>query len=225
MKGAGWKGSLLAACHSNAINWNAPTWSLLFYLNGSWLVSQCRWKSCFLLLKWNAWYLMLSLLRLVKGRTGQGAQPGSGVTGGRGVASVVPKFAGLAGCSKHGGEVTQVASLHVHPAVPPGPDSSHPTTPFLLEQFFPILSKNEKSRSLPRRFGGWSPVGHSSGSGILLPVAAGWALGECPASPPLELRPWVRAYGHCVGAWGGGWQKGSNLLLFAPPGVKNQAKE
>ena len=41
--------------------------------------------------------------------------------------------------------MTQAPSLPVHPAVPPGPDSSHLAAPFLLEQCFPTLSKNGKA--------------------------------------------------------------------------------
>lgn len=58
---------------------------------------------------------------------------------------MVPKFAGLAGSSKRGGEATQVASQPVGPAGPPGPDSSRPAAPFLSEQCFPALSENEKA--------------------------------------------------------------------------------
>lgn len=88
---------------------------------------------------------MLCLPRPVKGRKGEGAQLGSGVTeAGRG-ASAVPKFAGLTWSGKRGGEVTQAASLPSRPAVPPGPDSSHPAAPFLLEQCFPACSENEKA--------------------------------------------------------------------------------
>lgn len=143
MKGSGWKGSLFAACLTSAVNWNASAWSLPFDLNGSWLVSQCRQKNCFLLLKWNAYFwcpFYQGQVSEVKGKWH--SQWGDW---GQGVASVVPQLSGLAGCNKCGGEVIQAVFPLIHPTVPPGLDSFRPAAPFLLEKCFPTLSKNENA--------------------------------------------------------------------------------
>lgn len=88
-------------------------------------------------------FLMLHLLKKVKGRKGEGAQPAG--DWGQGVASVVPKLSGLAGCSRCGAEVIWAVFPLIHPTVPPGLDSFCPAAPFLLEKCFPALSKNENA--------------------------------------------------------------------------------
>lgn len=65
------KGKPVCSLLTSAVNWNASMWSLPFDLNESWLVSQCRQKSCFLLLKWNAcfwWSFYWGQLREGKGK-------------------------------------------------------------------------------------------------------------------------------------------------------------
>lgn len=132
---------------------------------------------------------MLYLSRLVKGRKGEGAQLGSRVTEeGRG-ASVVPKFAGLAGSSKHGGEMTQAASLPVRPTVPPGLDSSRPAAPFLLEQCFPALSENEKAGACQGALEDGLQRGAAAGVGFCSQQQPG----ELQVNP--RLHP-VWSYGH-----------------------------
>lgn len=146
MQGSGWKGSLLAACLTSAVNWNASTWPLPFDLNGGWLVSQCRQKSCFLLLKWNSCF-WCSIYRgwLREGKGNGHSQPVIEGDWGQGVASVAPKLSSLAGCSKCGDEVIRAVFPLLHPTVPPGLDSFRPAAPFLLEKCFPALSKNENA--------------------------------------------------------------------------------
>ena len=129
---------------------------------------------------------------------------------------MVPKFAGLAGSSKCRGEVTWVASLPVRPAVPLGPDSSHPAAPFLLEECFPALSKNEEAGACQ----GALEDGLRRGTA---------AAGSCSHRRPDELRVtpqlhpiWSYKCGFVVVATQmGGWHRGSDSLRFALPGIKS----
>lgn len=76
--------------------------------------------------------------------------------------------------------------------------------------------------------GSWQGALEDDGhvSGILLLAAAGQALGEPKfTSPYLEFGRWVHAHGHHMGTQMGVRHRGSDLLLFATPGVNTHAKE
>lgn len=205
MQESGWKGSLLAACLTSAVNWNGSTWPLPFDLNGSWLVSQRRQKSCFLLLKWNACFqcsIYWGRLREGKGKASDWGwlQPRGSKCG----AKIVR--AGRVQQMWRWGDLSCVPTDPPHCASRPGFLPSCPS--FSLREMLPCPLQKWKCRSLPRCFGGWPLVGCRSV--ILLPMTDQQSSGESAASPRVELWTGICANGHHRSTQMSRWCKGSN---------------
>lgn len=192
MKRSGWKGSLFAACLTSAINWNASTWSLPFDLNGSWLLSQCRQKSYFLLLKWNACFWCSIYWEWLRGGKGKGhSQPEEWLRPRGSKCGAIIVRVGRVQQMWRWGDSSSVPTDPPHCASRPGFLLSCHS--FFLREMLPCPLQKWKCRSLPRCFGGWPLV--DCRSMVLLPMTDEESSGECAVSLYVELWTWI-----CPGA-------------------------